>query len=133
MLQQPVIPRLPSEPQNRFSHHGMLAAILSSAASSLRSSCAVSPRARALPNMCAASTWEPICGSYVLRPPPGQQPCAMVHFLGGALVGASPHLTYPRLMSHLATAGFVVIATPYELDFDYLRICDRVRSHPALA
>jgi hypothetical protein len=70
--------------------------------------------------------WEQLCGSFVLRPPPSEPPRAVLHFLGGAFVGAAPHVTYPRLLSLLAESGFVVVATPYELDFDYLKLCDQV-------
>ncbi len=70
--------------------------------------------------------WEPLCGSFVLRPPPREPPRAVLHFLGGAFVGAAPHVTYPRLLSLLADSGFIVVATPYELDFDYLKLCDQV-------
>ena len=72
----------------------------------------------------AQQLWEPLCGSFVLRPL--GPPRAVLHFLGGAFVGAAPHVTYPRLLSLLAESGFVVVATPYELDFDYLKLCDQV-------
>jgi len=60
-----------------------------------------------------------------VRVPPGQ-PKAIVHFLGGAFVGAAPQLTYRQLLEQLVEAGFVVVATPYQLRFDYLEVCDDV-------
>lgn len=58
----------------------------------------------------------------MLRPPGGQAPKALLHFLGGAFVGAAPHLTYNYLLSGLAEMGFLVVATPYPLGFDYLTV-----------
>ena len=64
--------------------------------------------------------------SYIVRPPPSTPPRAIVHFLGGAFVGAAPQLAYARLLSELAADGLVVVATPYQLSFDYLALCERV-------
>ena len=38
--------------------------------------------------------WQELEGCYVLRPPSGRAPEAVVHFLGGAFVGAAPQLSY---------------------------------------
>ena len=54
------------------------------------------------------------------------QPTGVIHFLGGAFVGAAPHLTYRYLLESLSAAGFIIVATPYRLDFDYLRSCDEI-------
>jgi hypothetical protein len=54
------------------------------------------------------------------------QPTGVIHFLGGAFVGAAPHLTYRYLLESLNAAGFIIVATPYRLDFDYLRSCDEI-------
>lgn len=64
-------------------------------------------------------------GNFLLRPPDDQAPKALVHFLGGAFVGAAPHLTYNYLLSGLAEMGFLVVATPYPLGFDYLDVRQR--------
>ena len=37
--------------------------------------------------------WEELNGNFVLRPPPDQPARALIHFLGGAFVGAAPHVT----------------------------------------
>lgn len=66
--------------------------------------------------------WEEMGGNFLLRPPNGEAPKALVHFLGGAFVGAAPHLTYNYLLSGLAEMGFLVVATPYPLGFDYLTV-----------
>jgi len=53
-------------------------------------------------------------------------PKGVIHFLGGAFVGAAPHLTYRYLLESLADAGYVVVATPYRLEFDYVKSCDGI-------
>jgi len=74
--------------------------------------------------------WQEQDGNYLLVPPTTQQqPKALIHFLGGALVGASPHVTYRYLLERLASEGFVIVATPYTLSFDYLQTCDAILSN----
>mmetsp|Transcript_27840 Transcript_27840/g.26671 ORF Transcript_27840/g.26671 Transcript_27840/m.26671 type:complete len:423 (+) Transcript_27840:62-1330(+) len=53
-------------------------------------------------------------------------PVGVIHFLGGAFVGAAPHITYRYLLESLNKAGFIIVATPYRLDMDYLRSCDEI-------
>lgn len=70
--------------------------------------------------------WEYLHGNWVLRPPSLEAPRAVLHFLGGALVGASPHITYRYMLERLAEKGFLVIATPFHLSFDHLESCDEI-------
>ena len=71
--------------------------------------------------------WEEIHGNWILAPPSSEeQPRALLHFLGGALVGASPHITYRYMLERLAEKGFLVVATPYQLSFDHLSTCDDI-------
>lgn len=70
--------------------------------------------------------WEELHGNYILRPPPSQPPRALLHFLGGALVGASPQLTYRYLLERLSSNGYLIVATPYQLSFDHLTTCDEI-------
>lgn len=71
--------------------------------------------------------WEELHGNYILRPPSNQaQPRALLHFLGGALVGASPQLTYRYLLERLSSNGYLIVATPYQLSFDHLTTCDEI-------
>lgn len=72
--------------------------------------------------------WEELHGNWVLRPTSSETPRALLHFLGGALVGASPHITYRYMLERLAEKGFLVVATPYQLSFDHLEVCDDVIS-----
>ncbi|VEU34892.1 unnamed protein product [Pseudo-nitzschia multistriata] len=81
--------------------------------------------------------WENLHGNWVLRPKldpsnldefnaSGSQPRAVIHFLGGALVGKAPHITYRYMLEKLAAEGFLIVATPYDLSFDHLSTCDDV-------
>lgn len=83
--------------------------------------------------------WENLFGNWVLRPTFGgdsssgdefaasnSQPRAVIHFLGGALVGKAPHITYRYLLEKLAAEGFLIVATPFDLSFDHLATCDDV-------
>jgi len=74
-------------------------------------------------------SWEELHGNYVLRPSSDyadQQPRALIHFLGGALVGAAPDLSYRYMLEKLAQRGFLIVATPYTLSFDYIKLCDDI-------
>ena len=71
--------------------------------------------------------WEEIHGNWILRPPTSDEPPrALLHFLGGALVGASPHVTYRYMLERLAQKGYLVVATPFQLSFDHLETCDDI-------
>ncbi len=63
---------------------------------------------------------------------------ALIHFLGGAIVGAAPDISYRYLLERLAQKGFLIVATPYTLSFDYIATCDDIigrfeRIAPSLA
>ncbi|KAL7531041.1 hypothetical protein ACHAXR_003815, partial [Thalassiosira sp. AJA248-18] len=83
--------------------------------------------------------WEELHGNYILRPPNNeQQPRALLHFLGGALLGAAPQLSYRYMLERLSSRGYLIVATPYQLSFDHLGTCDEIigrfeRVAPALA
>lgn len=57
----------------------------------------------------------------------GVQAEAVVHFLGGAFVGAAPQLSYRSLIEALASRGIIVITTPFGTSFDQLRAADEVQ------
>lgn len=65
--------------------------------------------------------WERKSGHFLLRPPAGLKAKAVLHFIGGAAVGAAPHIAYSSLLSRLAQRGFVIVATPFDLSLDYLK------------
>lgn len=70
--------------------------------------------------------WEELHGNYILRPCVSSPPRALLHFLGGAIVGAAPHVAYRYMLESLRTQGYLVVATPYKLSFDHLSTCDAV-------
>ncbi len=51
--------------------------------------------------------WMEVEGNWILRPLQGAA-TAVVHFLGGAFVGAAPQLTYRLLLESLAARGVMV-------------------------
>ena len=92
--------------------------------------------------------WELMHGNYILRPPINSSysvdsydattPKALIHFLGGALIGASPHNAYRYILEKLSERGYIIVATPYQLTFDHLKTCDEIiskfeRCAPSLA
>lgn len=52
---------------------------------------------------------------------------AVVHFLGGAFVGAAPQLSYRSLLEALSSRGVTIITTPFATSFDQLRTADEVQ------
>lgn len=67
--------------------------------------------------------WKEIKGNWVLIP---RNPIGIIHFLGGAFVATAPHVTYRWLLEHLATKGYVVIATPFINTLDHAAIAQSV-------
>lgn len=63
-------------------------------------------------------TWESRGGNYVLRPT--GKPKAVVHFIGGAFIGAAPHIGYNSMLQNMARRGYCIVATPFDLGLDYL-------------
>ena len=64
--------------------------------------------------------------NFLLLPKRAGPPIGVIHFLGGAFVGAAPHLLYNSFLQLLADEGYIIVATPYRLEMDYLSICDGV-------
>lgn len=70
--------------------------------------------------------WQAIEGCWVLLPK-DTDPVAVVHFIGGAFVGAAPQLSYRLFLETLASRGFAVVATPFATSFDHIKIADQVQ------
>ncbi|GAX81485.1 hypothetical protein CEUSTIGMA_g8914.t1 [Chlamydomonas eustigma] len=68
--------------------------------------------------------WREIEGSYVLFPPSNRPPEAVVHFLGGAFVGAAPQVAYRLFLEAISNRNVLIIATPYGTNLDHLRSAD---------
>lgn len=147
------VPIIRSSSVQERERHGLLSAATTSDETDSESSQAPPATARSPtltippPSSSTASTslktgvgqWEEMEGNYILRPPADfGQPRALIHFLGGALVGAAPDITYRYVLEELAQEGYLIVATPYNLSFDHLQTCDAViskfeRVAPALA
>lgn len=63
----------------------------------------------------------------MLWPPEGRAPEAVVHFLGGAFVGAAPQLAYRPLLEALASRNVLIVTTPFSTSFDNLRTADEIQ------
>lgn len=77
--------------------------------------------------------WKEVEGCWVLYPEKAQAgaagemaPRCLIHFVGGAYVGAAPQLAYRPLLEALAERGALVVATPFATGFDHLRTVDEV-------
>jgi Protein of unknown function (DUF1350) len=63
--------------------------------------------------------WQPIGPNWVLLP---HRPVALIHFLGGAFVGAAPQFSYGKLLEAIAAEGYAIIATPFINTLDHKAI-----------
>lgn len=70
------------------------------------------------------SAWKEVEGCWVLYPE-NEIKC-LIHFVGGAFVGAAPQVAYRQLLELLASRGALIVATPYATGFDHLRTVDEV-------
>jgi hypothetical protein len=68
--------------------------------------------------------WKPIGQNWVLLPP--RRTVAVVHFLGGAFVGAAPQFSYSKLLEVLADRGYAIVATPFINTLDHQAIATTV-------
>jgi len=60
--------------------------------------------------------WQDVGASQVLIPP---KPQGIIHFLGGALVGAWPQWSYRGLLERLAAHGYIIITQSVIPDLDH--------------
>ena len=67
--------------------------------------------------------WQEISGNWIYIP---SRPKAIVHFLGGAFIGAAPHLSYRSLLEETSQQGYGIIATPFLNTFDHIDIARHV-------
>lgn len=68
--------------------------------------------------------WQPIGQNWVLLP---RRPIvAVLHFVGGAFVGAAPQLSYGKLLEAIAAQGYAIIATPFINTLDHQAIATTV-------
>jgi hypothetical protein len=63
---------------------------------------------------------------YLLEPASGATPSCVIFFLGGAVLGQFPHISYSTFLSRLASKmNAAVIAIPYEVGLDHFNIAKK--------
>ena len=63
---------------------------------------------------------------YLLEPTSGAVPSCVIFFLGGAVLGQFPHISYSTFLRKLATKmNAAVVAIPYEVGLDHFGIAQR--------
>jgi len=67
--------------------------------------------------------FQPIAHSWVAK---HQNPIGVVEFIGGALYGTLPSLTYSHFLSCLYDAGYTVIAVPFPMGLNHAAIAERL-------
>jgi acetyl esterase/lipase len=72
----------------------------------------------------AQGNWERKEGNFILRPTGRAK--AVIHFIGGAFVGAAPHIAYSTLLERLVSRGYCVVATPFDLSLNYLETTSHI-------
>lgn len=69
-------------------------------------------------------SWQSVGQNWVLVP---RHPVtAIIHFVGGAFVGAAPQLSYAKLLESIAEKGYAIIATPFINTLDHKAIATTV-------
>ena len=117
----------------------MKAAIKTSASPTFRPLAARRPR---LNIQCAQKI--DLEGNVIAVAPSRSRPRGIVHYLGGAFVGAAPYLSYSSLIDRIADNGYTVVVTPYTVTFQhdrcarevhasFLNALDELRSMPGRA
>lgn len=64
-------------------------------------------------NQILSNAWYDMNDCQVLLPTSDKIPKAIIHFVGGFVVGSAPSLTYGTLLFALADRGYLIVATPY--------------------
>jgi hypothetical protein len=71
--------------------------------------------------------WEEVAGNFVAGPPVTQRLKGVVYFLGGFFFGRVPQLSYRNLLEEMVRDGYLVVATPYQLQgFNYYEVVESV-------
>lgn len=70
------------------------------------------------------SAWQQIDDSWILLP---AHPRAVIHALGGALVGGAPQIFYQGILERLVREGYAVVATAFNTSPDHWSIAEAIR------
>lgn len=57
-----------------------------------------------------------------------EHPKGVVHFIGGALVGATPQATYSYLTERIARGGYTVVQTAYPFTFAHEALANELKT-----
>ncbi|PXF40758.1 hypothetical protein BWQ96_09520 [Gracilariopsis chorda] len=73
--------------------------------------------------------WEKVRCNYILRPRT-KAAKGVVHFVGGAFLGSAPHIVYQDVLETICEeGGYVIVATAYDLSFDYVGLVEGICSN----
>ncbi|NJK63341.1 MAG: DUF1350 family protein [Synechococcaceae cyanobacterium SM2_3_1] len=67
--------------------------------------------------------WQQIDNSWIKIPP---HPRAVIHALGGALVGSAPQIFYQAILERLVREGYAVVATAFNTSPDHWSIAEAI-------
>lgn len=66
------------------------------------------------------TAYKRVANCLVFPPLAGRKPRALIHFIGGAFIGAVPEVTYSLFIELLRQQDFLIIATPYNVTFEHV-------------
>ncbi|MCO5592999.1 hypothetical protein L7F22_047003 [Adiantum nelumboides] len=72
------------------------------------------------------TAYQRVADCLVFPPLPVRKPRALIHFIGGAFIGAVPEVTYSLLIELLRRQGFLIVATPYNVTFEHVLAAELV-------
>eukprot|EP00250_Pteridium_aquilinum_P006411 c16347_g1_i1 orf=57-1415(+) len=72
------------------------------------------------------TAYRRVADCLVFPPLPGRKPRALIHFIGGAFIGAVPEVTYSLFIELLRRQDFLIIATPYNVTFEHVLAAELV-------
>ncbi|KAH7296112.1 hypothetical protein KP509_26G009300 [Ceratopteris richardii] len=64
-------------------------------------------------------TYRRIADCIIFPPLQRRKPRALIHFIGGAFIGAVPEVTYSFFIDLLRQQDYLIIATPYNVTFEH--------------
>ncbi|KAI5084045.1 hypothetical protein GOP47_0000214 [Adiantum capillus-veneris] len=72
------------------------------------------------------TAYQRVADCLVFQPLPGRKPRALIHFIGGAFIGAVPEVTYSLFIELLRQQDFLIVATPYNVTFEHVLAAELV-------
>lgn len=72
------------------------------------------------------TAYKRVADCIAFPPLAGRKPRALIHFIGGAFIGAVPEVTYSLFIELLRRQDFLIIATPYNVTFEHVLAAELV-------